>query len=43
MYYMIITKQPKRHFSGFCDLVPSEQRPALEQQSQENLNLLKIF
>ena len=41
MYYMIITKQPKRHFSGFCDLVPSEQQPAREKQSQENLNLLK--
>ena len=41
MYYMIIAKQPKMGFSGFCDLVPSEEQPIGEKQSQENLNLLK--
>jgi len=40
---MIITKQPKRGFSGFCDLVPSEQQPAGEKTTQENLNLLKVL
>ena len=43
MYYMIIAKQPKMGFSGFCDLVPSEEQPIGEKQSQENLNLLKIL
>ena len=38
---MIITKQPKRGFRGFCDLVPPEEQPAREKTTQENLNLRK--
>ena len=31
--------KPKRGFSGFCDLVPSEQLPAREKTNQEKMTL----
>ena len=36
---MIIAKQPKRGFSGLCDLVLFEQQPAREKTNQEKMNL----
>jgi len=38
---MIIAKQPKWGFRGFCDLVPPDQLATRENPTQENLNLLK--
>ena len=36
---MIIAKQPKVGFSGFCDLVPPDQQAKQEKTSQEKMTL----